>query len=71
MKKGIIVLDEIPKNCRNIRGDKNGCPLGGMFCQMCDTDVMEHVVHGTKPDLCPIKPLSKEVEIQLFREGKM
>lgn len=39
MAKGIIVLDEIPKNCRNIRGDKNGCPLGGMFCQICDTDV--------------------------------
>lgn len=29
MGKGIIVVD-IPKSCRNIRGDKNGCTFGGM-----------------------------------------
>lgn len=71
MAKGIIVVDEIPGNCRNIRGDKNGCPYGGMFCQIKIEDVMEHVKSGTKPDWCPIKPMSNEVKMQLFREGKL
>lgn len=70
--KGIIVLDEIPQTCQHIRGNnEDGCPFGGMVCQICDKDVMEHTVHGTKPDWCPIKSMSKEVEMQLFREGKM
>lgn len=56
MAKGIIVLDKIPRTCQHIRGNKEeGCPFGGMFCQICDMDVMEHVIKGTKPDWCPIK----------------
>ena len=57
MTKGIIVLNEIPGNCRNIRGDENGCPYGGMVCKISKEDVMEHVKNGTKPDSCPIKPI--------------
>lgn len=57
MAKGIIVLDEIPGNCSNIRGDENGCPYGGMVCQIVGKDVMEHVIKGTKPDWCPIKKM--------------
>lgn len=58
MSKGLIVLDKVPQTCQHIRGNKeSGCPFGGMVCQICDTDVTEHVVHGTMPDWCPIKPL--------------
>ena len=72
MAKGIIVLNEVPKTCQHIRGnEEDGCPFGGMVCQICDTDVMEHVKNGTKPDWCPIKNMGNEVEMQLFREGKM
>ena len=56
--KGIIVVDKVPQTCQHIRGNKeSGCPFGGMVCQIRDTDVTEHVVHGTIPDWCPIKPL--------------
>ena len=56
--KGIIVVDKVPQTCQHIRGNKeSGCPFGGMVCQIRDTDVAEHVVHGTMPDWCPIKPL--------------
>lgn len=58
MAKGIIVLGKIPQTCQHIRGNKEeGCPFGGMFCQICDVDVMEHVIKGTKPDWCPIKKM--------------
>lgn len=57
MSKGIIVVDKMSVNCRNIRGDKNGCPFGGMVCQINKEDVMEHVKNGTKPNWCPIKPM--------------
>lgn len=58
MSKGLIVLDKVPQTCQHIRGNKeSGCPFGGMVCQIRDTDVTEHVVHGTMPDWCPIKPL--------------
>ena len=58
MSKGIIVLDKVPQTCQHIRGNKeSGCPFGGMVCQIRDTDVTEHVIHGTMPDWCPIKPL--------------
>lgn len=56
MAKGIIVVD-LPKSCRNIRGDENGCPFCGMVCQVKQKDVMKHVENGTKPDWCPIKSL--------------
>lgn len=62
MSKGIIVLDKVPQTCQHIRGNKeSGCPFGGMVCQICDTDVTEHVVHGTMPDWCPIKPLPEKL----------
>ena len=63
MAKGIIVLDEIPGNCSNIRGDENGCPYGGMVCQITGIDVMEHVIKGTKPDWCPIKLMPERFEV--------
>lgn len=64
MVKGIIVLDEIPRTCQHIRGNKEeGCPFGGMFCQICDIDVMEHVIKGTKPDWCPIRSVPKRFDV--------
>lgn len=61
MKEGIIVVDKIPKNCRNIKGDKYvGCPFGGMVCQITQKDVMSHVVKGTKPEWCPIKQIPEK-----------
>lgn len=60
--KGIIVVDKVPQTCQHIRGNKeSGCPFGGMVCQIRDTDVTEHVVHGTMPDWCPIKPLPEKL----------
>lgn len=60
--KGIIVLDKVPQTCQHIRGnEESGCPFGGMVCQIRDTDVTEHVVHGTMPDWCPIKPLPEKL----------
>ena len=68
MEKGFIVIEKVPQTCQHIRGNKEeGCPFGGMVCQIYDTDVMKHVVHGTKPDWCPIKPLSKEAEKLLVK----
>ena len=65
MAKGIIVLHKIPQTCQHIRGnEEDGCPFGGMVCQICDVDVMEHVVHGTKPDWCPIKPMPERKEVR-------
>lgn len=62
MNKGLIVLDKVPQTCQHIRGNKeSGCPFGGMVCQIRDTDVTEHVVHGTMPDWCPIKPLPEKL----------
>ena len=58
MAKGIIVLDKVPQTCQHVRGNKeDGCPFGGMVCQICDKDVMGHTVHGTKPNWCPIRPI--------------
>ena len=60
MAKGIVVLDKVPHTCQHIRGnEEDGCPFGGMVCQICDKDVMEHTVHGTKPDWCPVQELPK------------
>lgn len=62
MAKGIIVVD-VPESCRNIRGDANGCPFGGMVCQVKQKDVMNHVVKGTKPDWCPIKEMPSRKQV--------
>lgn len=62
--KGIIVVDKIPENCRNIKGEEEiGCPFGGMVCQVKQKDVMSHVVEGTKPDWCPIRPMPEKKEL--------
>ena len=58
MAKGYIVLD-MPKSCRHIKGDEDGCPFGGTECRVNPLDlqdVMEHVANGTKPEWCPIQP---------------
>lgn len=61
MAKGIIVVDKIPQNCRNIRGDtERGCPHGGMVCQITGRDVMHHLETGIKPDWCPIQPMPEK-----------
>lgn len=61
MAKGMIVVDKIPRNCRNIRGDtENGCPHGGMVCQISLNDVMQHVQDGTRPDWCPIQHMPEK-----------
>ena len=55
MRKGIIVVDKIPQTCQHIRGNKEeGCPFGGMVCQITQNDVYPHVRDGSKPDWCPI-----------------
>lgn len=73
--KGIIVLDDIPENCMV-------CPI-----ETCTKDMYGYETsyecpfeykgytgefHRSKrADWCPIKPMSKEVEMQLFREGRI
>ena len=58
MSKGIIVVDKIPQTCQHIRGNKEeGCPFGGMVCQITQNDVYPHVRDGSKPDWCPIRPI--------------
>lgn len=58
MARGFIVVDKIPGNCRHIRGDaENGCPYGGMVCQITGEDVMHYLNDGTKPDWCPVKQM--------------
>lgn len=73
MSKGLIVLDKVPQTCQHIRGNKeSGCPFGGMVCQIRDTDVTEHVVHGTMPDWCPIKTFPDklpEYELVSYTDG--
>lgn len=62
--KGLIIVDKIPNNCRNISGEEDiGCPFGGMVCQITQKDVMSHVVYGTKPDWCPIKEMPSRKQV--------
>ena len=71
MAKGIIVLDKIPKNCRMIFTDENGCPCGGMVCRVTYNDVMEHVKNGTKPEWCPIKETGTNAYLRLFESKEI
>ena len=77
MEKGIIVLYEIPNNCFHCRLKKRPAGMSfpeDMVCRVAEQSVYQykpHNINGTKPDWCPIKPMNKEVEKQLFREGKM
>ena len=64
MSKGIIVVDKIPQTCQHIRGNKEeGCPFGGMVCQITQNDVYTHVRDGSKPDWCPIRPMPEKKEV--------
>lgn len=69
MAKGIIVLD-MPESCENcVFSGTHASPLNDHY--FCRISTMGVIPKGTKPDWCPIKNMSKEVEMQLFREGKM
>lgn len=58
MSKGIIVVDKIPQTCQHIRGNKEeGCPFGGMVCQITQNDAYDYVRDWSKPDWCPIRPM--------------
>ena len=82
MAKGIIVLDDIPRSCFGCPMCYYAEDMSlGQFkferlyrCKLESEDVgqvyLEDICH-TKPDWCLIKPMSKEIEMQLFREGKM
>lgn len=64
MQKGIIVVDKIPQTCQHIRGNKEeGCPFGGMVCQITQNDVYPHVRDGSKPEWCPIRPMPEKKEV--------
>lgn len=75
MAKGIIVVD-IPEHCldcdfcREINEGIEAC------CEISidpDDEECWRMIEDycqSKPNWCPIKHLSKEVEMQLFREGR-
>ena len=65
MTKGIIVVDDIPvicSECNYVSLKNNG---ENLWC-----DVKREFCNNSKPDWCPIISVSKEMEMQLFREGK-
>lgn len=66
MVKGIIVVDDIPVICAECDFASLKCDGKYIWC-----DVKKEFCNNSKPDWCPIKPMSKENEMQLFREGKM
>lgn len=66
MAKGIIVVDDITVICAECDFASLKCDGKYMWC-----DVKNEFCNNSKPDCCPIKLMSKEVEMQLFREGKM
>ena len=63
MKKGIIVLDEIPNNCFHCRLKKRPAGMSfpeDMVCGVAEQSVCQykpHNINGTKPDWCPINPV--------------
>ena len=64
MEKGIIVIEDIPVICAE-------CKRAEVWSNKLYCLEEDRIIHNSKPDWCPIKPMSKEVEMQLFREGKM
>lgn len=53
MEKGIIVIDEIPQNCRICRLRKiNG------YCVIAQKDVIYYGLNYNKPEWCPVKKIS-------------
>lgn len=66
MSKGIIVLDKIPEYC-----EECPCCYTDNYDYYCKAAGGKDVDWEDRPTWCSIKKLSEEVEIQLFREGKM
>ena len=75
MVKGIIVIDDIPKCC-------SCCPIEhhfetdwgdeyGFACPFKYKGHTEEIRKTGKLRSCPIKNMSKEIEMLLFRERKM
>ena len=64
MGKGIIVIEDIPVICAE-------CERAEVWSNKLYCLEEDRIIHNSNPDWCPIKPMSKEVEMQLFREGKM
>lgn len=76
MAKGIIVVN-MPTGCYkcdcSITKEWQNSMSGEHYCGIVDRKVSDYWNHepSLKPDWCPIKPISKEVEMQLFKEGKI
>ena len=66
MPKGIISVDDIPVICAECNFASLKCSGKYLWC-----NIKREFCNSSKPDWCPIKPMSKETEMQLFREGKM
>lgn len=64
MERGIILVEYIPDFCCTCDYASNE------ICRINERDI-DVDPYTDRPEWCPIKPLSKEVEMQLFREGKM
>ena len=63
--KGLIVINDIPVICAECMACQTAASGKFLFC-----GVEKKMVYNAKPGWCPIMPLSKEVEMQLFKEGK-
>lgn len=68
MGKGIIVLDMANK-CSNCRMGFTNEYYDHFECYF--KPGLEINPDEEKPDWCPIKPMSNEVKMQLYKEGKM
>lgn len=70
MSKGIIVVDN-PKECSSCRFSQqlNKIDEPG-YCWLADNGEEIWAGKRYKPGWCPIRSMTKEVEMQLFREGK-
>ena len=66
MAKGFVLVD-VPESCQECKIK----PVTAYSCIVAHRDVYKYCIKGQKPDWCPIKMLSKDTEMQLFREGKM
>ena len=68
MAKGIIVVD-VPSKCCNCRMGFENEYYDQFECYFKPGEEIKP--NAENPNWCPIKPLSKEVEMQLFREGRL
>lgn len=60
MSKAILILDEMPHNCKEcdimFKGDySDWCPS-----KNARTDVYDYIITNTKPDWCPLKELPEK-----------